>query len=560
MLKYLDKYQDIEELKGMSFDELENLIKDIKILILQRCKTIGGHLATNISNVESVVMLYKYFNPKKGYIVYDASHEGYTHKILTDRKEIFLDKLKVGTLLTPRESEYDYVGCSHVGVGTSYLCGMARSSDKPCVLYIGDGTLANGTSFEGLNQISQLNRNVVIVVNDNGITIMPNSGGIYKHLNKEFFNSFDLDYIEVKDGYDLKELDIAYKKAFSVNHPIVVHVHTIKGKGYIYSEKNPTKWHFCDDGFDILKGDNHYAEGKLLDVLDDTISDIMKMNDKVYAISTSMPDLGFGKKVQSFKHRYFDVGIEEEHAFVESCGISRTGCYPILGTYSTFSQRMYDMIMTCGTFDKINMTVLLHESGVKENNIFQNGMYDISMLNQSPHITELCPVTIEDIVSMLYYTISNEGIHFIRIPNGIEEIDNHKIYFDKNNAMKIINVTNSKIAFIGLGKSIYEAKKYSDKYHATLMCSTSNKIDFSIINILKNKKLIVTFEDGIVSGGFGDTINRYFALNDVKVLPIGISNYNYFGNPNDKNLIDIYKENNIDFNSVCKKIDNVMEG
>ena len=113
---------------------------------------------------------------------------------------------------------------------------------------------------------------------------------------------------------------------------------------------------------------------------------------------------------------------------------------------------MYDMIMTCGTFDKINMTVLLHESGVKENNIFQNGMYDISMLNQSPHITELCPVTIEDIVSMLYYTISNEGIYFIRIPNGIEEIDNHKIYFDKNNTMKIINITNSKIAFIELGK------------------------------------------------------------------------------------------------------------
>ena len=558
MLKYLDKYQDIEELKDMSFDELENLIKDIKILILQRCKTIGGHLATNISNVESVVMLYKYFNPKKGYIVYDASHEGYTHKILTDRKEIFLDKLKVGTLLTPRESEYDYVGCSHGGVGASYLCGFAKATDKPCVLYVGDGTLTNGTELEGLNQISQLKRNVVIIVNDNGITIVPSSGGIYKHLNREFFNSFGFDYIEVKDGYNLKTLDEAYAKAFSVDHPIVVHIHTVKGKGYIYSEKNPTKWHFCDEGFNILKGNNHYAEGKLLDVLDDTISDIMKRNENVYAISTSMPDLGFGKKVQSFGDRYYDVGMAEEHAFVESCGISLAGKYAILGTYSTFFQRMYDMVMTCGTFDKINMTVLLHESGIKENNIFQNGMYDISIINQSPQIVELCPITINDVVSMLYYTTSHNGIYAIRIPNGIEEIDSEKLYFDKNNSMKILSSDSTDLIFIGIGKSIYEAKKYSKKYKSTLICSTSNQLDKEILDKFKNSKLIVVFEDGIVSGGFGDKINRYFALDDVKVLPIGISNYNYFGNPNDKNIEDIYKENNIDFDSIRKRIDRVV--
>ena len=423
MLKYLDNYQGLDSLKNMTLDNLNGLINDIKILILKRCSTIGGHLATNIGNVESVVILYRHFNPKNGYIVYDTAHEGYTHKILTDRKDTFLDKLKVGTLVTPRESKYDYVGCSHGGVGASYLCGFAKATDKPCVLYVGDGTLTNGTELEGLNQISQLKRNVVIIVNDNGITIVPSSGGIYKHLNREFFNSFGFDYIEVKDGYNLKTLDEAYAKAFSVDHPIVVHIHTVKGKGYIYSEKNPTKWHFCDEGFNILKGNNHYAEGKLLDVLDDTISDIMKRNENVYAISTSMPDLGFGKKVQSFGDRYYDVGMAEEHAFVESCGISLAGKYAILGTYSTFFQRMYDMVMTCGTFDKINMTVLLHESGIKESNIFQNGMYDISIINQSPQIVELCPITINDVASMLYYTTSHNGIYAIRIPNGIEEID-----------------------------------------------------------------------------------------------------------------------------------------
>ena len=558
MLKYLDNYQGLDSLKNMTLDNLNGLINDIKILILKRCSTIGGHLATNIGNVESVVILYRHFNPKNGYIVYDTAHEGYTHKILTDRKDTFLDKLKVGTLVTPRESKYDYVGCSHGGVGASYLCGFAKATDKPCVLYVGDGTLTNGTELEGLNQISQLKRNVVIIVNDNGITIVPSSGGIYKHLNREFFNSFGFDYIEVKDGYNLKTLDEAYAKAFSVDHPIVVHIHTVKGKGYIYSEKNPTKWHFCDEGFNILKGNNHYTEGKLLDVLDDTISDIMKRNENVYAISTSMPDLGFGKKVQSFGDRYYDVGMAEEHAFVESCGISLAGKYAILGTYSTFFQRMYDMVMTCGTFDKINMTVLLHESGIKESNIFQNGMYDISIINQSPQIVELCPITINDVVSMLYYTTSHNGIYAIRIPNGIEEIDSEKLYFDKNNSMKILSSDSTDLIFIGIGKSIYEAKKYSKKYKSTLICSTSNQLDKEILDKFKNSKLIVVFEDGIVSGGFGDKINRYFALDDVKVLPIGISNYNYFGNPNDKNIEDIYKENNIDFDSICKRIDRVV--
>lgn len=558
MLKYLDNYQGLDSLKNMTLDNLNGLINDIKILILKRCSTIGGHLATNIGNVESVVILYRHFNPKNGYIVYDTAHEGYTHKILTDRKDTFLDKLKVGTLVTPRESKYDYVGCSHGGVGASYLCGFAKATDKPCVLYVGDGTLTNGTELEGLNQISQLKRNVVIIVNDNGITIVPSSGGIYKHLNREFFNSFGFDYIEVKDGYNLKTLDEVYAKAFSVDHPIVVHIHTVKGKGYIYSEKNPTKWHFCDEGFNILKGNNHYAEGKLLDVLDDTISDIMKRNENVYAISTSMPDLGFGKKVQSFGDRYYDVGMAEEHAFVESCGISLAGKYAILGTYSTFFQRMYDMVMTCGTFDKINMTVLLHESGIKESNIFQNGMYDISIINQSPQIVELCPITINDVVSMLYYTTSHNGIYAIRIPNGIEEIDSEKLYFDKNNSMKILSSDSTDLIFIGIGKSIYEAKKYSKKYKSTLICSTSNQLDKEILDKFKNSKLIVVFEDGIVSGGFGDKINRYFALDDVKVLPIGISNYNYFGNPNDKNIEDIYKENNIDFDSICKRIDRVV--
>ena len=558
MLKYLDNYQGLDSLKNMTLDNLNGLINDIKILILKRCSTIGGHLATNIGNVESVVILYRHFNPKNGYIVYDTAHEGYTHKILTDRKDTFLDKLKVGTLVTPRESKYDYVGCSHGGVGASYLCGFAKATDKPCVLYVGDGTLTNGTELEGLNQISQLKRNVVIIVNDNGITIVPSSGGIYKHLNREFFNSFGFDYIEVKDGYNLKTLDEAYAKAFSVDHPIVVHIHTVKGKGYIYSEKNPTKWHFCDEGFNILKGNNHYAEGKLLDVLDDTISDIMKRNENVYAISTSMPDLGFGKKVQSFGDRYYDVGMAEEHAFVESCGISLAGKYAILGTYSTFFQRMYDMVMTCGTFDKINMTVLLHESGIKESNIFQNGMYDISIINQSPQIVELCPITINDVVSMLYYTTSHNGIYAIRIPNGIEEIDSEKLYFDKNNSMKVLSSDSPDLIFIGIGKCIYEAKKYSKKYKSTLICSTSNQLNKEILDKFKNSKLIVVFEDGIVSGGFGDKINRYFALDDVKVLPIGISNYNYFGNPNDKNIEDIYKENNIDFDSICKRIDRVV--
>lgn len=557
-MRTLSMYNNISDLKNMNQKELQKLSMDIRVLIMKRCSTVGGHLATNLANVEMTMMLYRHFNPKNGYIVFDGAHQGYTHKILTDRKDVFLDKNKVGTPIMATESKYDTVTFGHGGFGASILCGLARFSDKPCVLFLSDGMLGNGIEYEGLCQLSTLKKNIVIVVNDNHHAILDNSGGEYKHIGKDFFNVLGFDYIEVKDGYDLKELDNAYELAFNSKVPIVVHVHTIKGYGYKFSKENPTKFHYVDTNFDMIKGDNHYADAEYLNIMDDYIYNLMQSNDKICAMTVAMPDVGFGKKVQSIKDRYYNVGITEEHAFAEACGLSLVGKYPIVGTYSTFLQRMYDGMLNIGEFNHVNMTILIHESGIRDNNIYQNGIYDISMINQMQNVVELLPTNIYEICDMIEYSIAHTGIFVIRIPNDVElRKENYQV--DKmDRYINIYPYDRNDLYVLSFGYNEI-SEQISEKYKCNLYYAPSNKLDYNFLNKIKDSKLLITIEDGIINGGAGEKISNYLSLNDIKVLNVGLKQYDYFNNPNNKTLGNIYKQNNMDIDSISKIIDGVLK-
>lgn len=557
-MSMLDKYKNISDLQNMDKKTLQKLSMEIRLLIMKRCSTVGGHLATNLANVEMTMMLYRHFSPNNGYIVFDGAHQGYTHKILTDRKDIFLNKDKVGTPIMATESKYDTVTFGHGGFGASVLCGMARFSNKPCVLFLSDGMLGNGIEYEGLCQLATLNRNVVVVVNDNNHAILNNSGGEYNYIGKDYFNVLGFEYIEVKNGYDLDELDNAYTKAFKINNPIVVHVHTIKGYGYKFAKENPTKFHYVDTNFDIIKGNNHYADSEYLNIIDNHIYQLMQNDDKICAMTVAMPDVGFGNRVQSIKDRYYNVGITEEHAFVEACGLSLAGKYPIIGTYSTFLQRMYDSMLNCGEFNHVNMTILMHESGIRDNNIYQNGVYDISIINQMQNAIELFPTNVYEICDMVTYTTQHKGIYIIRIPNDVD-LEKRNYTIDDLNKYIVINESKNTDLYVLCFGYNSNAQIISEKYNCNLYYAPSNQLDYEFLNDVKKSKLLITFEDGIVNGGIGNKISDCLSLDNVKVYNIGLRSYDYFNNPNNKNMEEIYKENHMDINSICKIIDGIIK-
>jgi len=226
MLRYLDEYKNVEDLMKMTDDELKWLSNNIRSFILQRGAKYGGHIGTNIGNIEMIVSLYSVINPKDSFVVYDGAHQKYTHTILLGKKDTFQDK--GNSIYDLTETEYDYVKFGHAGFGASILCGYARATDKQCILVLSDGCISTGIEFEGLNNLSTLNRNVVVVVNDNEHSIMENVGGIYKDISL-YLKSFGFEYIYVDDGYDISRLKTAYINAFKINKPTVVHVKTKKG-------------------------------------------------------------------------------------------------------------------------------------------------------------------------------------------------------------------------------------------------------------------------------------------------------------------------------------------
>ncbi len=584
---YLEKINSPEDVKKLSIGELNELSSEIRKILLKKLSEHGGHIGPNLGLVELTIALHYVFNSPKDKIVYDVSHQSYVHKMLTGRKDAFIDEKKyddVSGYSNPHESEHDFFTIGHTSTSISLACGLAKARDLKnekgnIIALIGDGSLSGGEAYEGLNNAAEEGTNMIVIVNDNDMSIAENHGGLYKNLRElretegkcenNFFKAMGFDYYYVSDGHNFEQLIETLKNVKDVNHPVVIHIHTIKGKGYAPAEENKELWHWGMP-FEIESGKSKFEAGNTEsydNMTAEYLLDLMKTNPKIAAITSGTPSVfGFYKERREKAGKQFiDVGIAEEHAVALASGIAKNGGKPIYGVYSTFIQRAYDQLSQDLCINNNPAVLLIFAASVYGmNDVTHLGLYDIAMIGNIPNMVYLAPTCKEEYFAMLKWAINqNDHPVSIRVPatgvveTGIEDTTD----YSKLNKYKVTK-KGKDVAVIALGDfySIGEkvVKKLSEQnqIEATLINPKYiTGLDESLLDSLKNDhKLIITIEDGMLEGGFGQKIASYYGTSDMKVKNYGIKK----GFPDRYVPEELLKENGISVEQITKDITFVL--
>lgn len=545
----LDKINSPQDVKELSLDEMETLASEIRNGILTRVNTIGGHLGPDLGIVEATIALHKVFNSPVDKFVFDVSHQCYPHKMLTGRKDGFANPLNtdISGYFNPNESEHDTFIIGHTSTSVSLATGVAKARDLKgenynVIALIGDGSLSGGEAFEGLNNASVLGSNIIIIVNDNEMSIAENQGGLYENLallretngkaELNYFKTFGFDYYYVENGNDIGDLIEVFESVKDTNKPTVVHIHTLKGKGYKPAEENK-EWghwtlpHFMDEKSETAAPVESYAS-----ITTDFILEKQKKDNTVITISPATPGAtGFGQDFRdALGKNYTDVGIAEEHAVAYSSALAKNGAKPVLSILSSFIQRTYDQLSQDLALNNSPATILVNWGAISEMDATHLGSFDIPLISNIPNIVYLAPTCKEEYLKMLDYAIEQtKHPVVIRVPFGavvssgkVDETD----YFLLNKFDVVEE--GSDIAIIGLGNFYHLGKKVkeqlkSQNINATLINPKFiTGVDENVLNKLKeNHKVVITLEDGCVDGGFGEKISRFYGNSDVKVLNFG---------------------------------------
>lgn len=551
---YLEKINYPSDIKSYSLDEMKELAKEMRTALLKKLSIHGGHCGPNFGMVEATIALHYVFNSPVDKFVFDVSHQTYPHKMLTGRAYGFLDESRYDDITgysSPEESEHDFFTLGHTSTSVSLACGLAKARDlkgekSNVVAIIGDGSLSGGEALEGLDVAAELGSNLIIVVNDNDMSIAENHGGMYQNLKLlrdtdgkaecNLFKSMNLDYVFVKDGNDLESLINAFERVKDTDKPVVVHIVTQKGKGFALAEKNKETWHWCMP-FDIETGKPKFTfDGEDYgSVTRDYLLDKMKKDKDVIAITSATPAVfDFDEETRKIAGKQFvDVGIAEETAVALASGIAAGGGKPVYPVYSTFIQRAFDQLSQDLCINNNAATLVVFAASVfGMNDVTHLGIYDIPMMSNIPNLVYLAPTTKEEYLAMLDWSVEqNEHPVAIRIP-CCEFISNgEKITKDFSKLNKYeVGQQGSDVAFIGLG-SFYplakEAAKLYEKKTGTKATVINpyyiTGVDDKLLTSLKlNHKAVVTLEDGILDGGFGEKIARFFGNSNVKVLNFGL--------------------------------------
>ena len=552
---YLEKINSPEDIKKLSIDEMKSLSSEIREVLLKRLSEGGGHIGPNLGVVELTVALHYVFNSPKDKFVYDVSHQTYAHKMLTGRKEAFINKEKykeVSGFSNPDESEHDFFKIGHTSTSVSLACGLAKARDLKdekdnIIAIIGDGSLSGGEAYEGLNNAAEAGTNMIIVVNDNEMSIAENYGGLYKNLKElresegkcecNFFKAMGLDYYYVSDGHNVEELVNTLSKVKDIDHPVVVHVHTIKGKGLKIAEENKENWHWgmpfvLETGESKFPGNNGENYN---DLTGKYLLEEMKKDKRVVAITSGTPTvLGFNKERREEAGRQFvDVGIAEEHAVALASGIAKNGGTPVYGVSSTFLQRTYDQLSQDLCINNNPAVILVYSASVYGmNDITHIGLYDIGMMSNIPNMVYLAPTCKEEYFKMLEWGMKQTSHPVaIRVPamgvveSGIEDTTD----YSKLNKYKV-NKMGKEVAVIALGdfyqlgESVVKKLSEENAIEATLINPKFiTGIDEELLESLKkDHKLVITLEDGILEGGFGGKISRFYGPSNMKVINYGV--------------------------------------
>lgn len=551
---YIENINSPADVKKLNIMQLNVLAEEMRHALLTRASRHGGHFGPNFGMVEAIIAMHYVFDSPKDKIVFDVSHQCYPHKMLTGRKDAYLYEEHyddVSGYTNPDESEHDFFTVGHTSTSISLACGLAKArdlngEDGNVIAVIGDGSLSGGEALEGLDFASELNGNMIIVANDNDMSIAENHGGLYANLKLlretngqaecNLFKAMNLDYIYVDKGNDIASLIEAFEKVKDTKKAVVVHINTLKGKGYAPAEQNKEEWHWHMP-FDIATGESLFKGGEP-DFSDASLEYLLKKMDEdksVVAITAGTPTvMGFTADMRAKAGKQFvDVGIAEETAVALASGIAANGGKPVFGVYSSFIQRAYDQITqdVCINGNAVTFTVFAG-SVYGMNDVTHLGLQDIPMLNSIPGLVYLAPVTKEDYIAMLDWSLTQNAYPVaIKIPGGsmISTCVPVTKDFSKLDTYEITK-KGSRVAILGLGTFYENAVKAAD------ILKSSHGIDATVINpyyisgidadtlneLKKDHAVVATLEDGYLEGGFGAKIAAFYGSSDMKVLNFGI--------------------------------------
>lgn len=549
---YIEKINGPEDVKKLNIEEMTALAEEMRHALLKRASIHGGHFGPNFGMVEAIIALHYVFESPKDKMVFDVSHQTYPHKMLTGRKNAYLYEEHYDDVTgysCPQESEHDHFTIGHTSTSVSLACGLAKARDlrgesANVIAIIGDGSLSGGEALEGMDFAAELDSNMIIVVNDNDMSIAENHGGLYSNLKLlretngqaecNLFKAMGLDYVYVDHGNDLRELIGAFKQVKDSKKPVVVHINTLKGKGYKPAEEHKEEWHWHLP-FDIETGKSHFPEVEdYSSVTCEYLIEKMKQDPTVVAITSGTPTiLGFTQEKRKQAGRQFvDVGIAEETAIALASGIAKGGGKPVYGVYSSFIQRTYDQISQDLCIDGNPATIVVYTGSVfGMTDVTHLGLQDIPMLSNIPGLVYLAPTTKEEYLSMLDWSVEQKEMPVaIKLPGGDMISDGREVTKDWSQ-LNTYEVTEkgSKIALIGLGTfyslALQTAEMLEKKgIHATVINPYYiTGLDKGLLEKLKaDHDTVVTLEDGILNGGFGEKIARFYGSSDMKVYNYGL--------------------------------------
>ena len=576
MSEILQKITDPKEIKDLDEKELEILAEDLREFLIESVSNTGGHFASNLGVIDLTVALFKNFDFSEDRIIWDVGHQSYAYKILTGRKDKFNTLRQYGGLCGfPKrtESEYDFFATGHSSTSLSSAAGMARAQrllgkDNKVIAVIGDGALTGGMALEALNDIGYRKDNLIIILNDNQMSICKNVGGLATYLNKlrmgvgynklksdigstldttsfgkrvknslsklkdgikkivvpsMYFEDIGLKYFGIVDGHNIRELNEVLSIAKNIKGPVIIHTVTKKGKGYELAEKNPNKYHGVSP-FDLGEGViSKFASRNYSSTFGEEMIKLAKNDDKVVAITAAMPD-GTGLKEfrEEFPDRFFDVGIAEQHAVTLAAGMAAEGLKPFFAVYSTFLQRAYDQVLHDVCIQKLPVTLCLDRAGlVGEDGETHQGIFDISFLSPMPNMTIVAPKCIDEMEVILKWASNFNAPLAIRYPRG-GDIDVNLKPLSKIEYGKWEKVQEGeKIAIVATGKMVQHAmiaaQKIKEEKNIDILIINATfikPIDKELLNSLsKDGFKIVTIEDNIKKGGFGEGVLEY--LNEI---------------------------------------------
>ena len=545
----LEKINNPEDLKKIDKGDLNKLADEMRELIIKKVNVTGGHMAPNLGILETTIALHYVFNSPVDKFVYDVSHQCYPHKILTGRKDGFCeekDYLKYTGYTAPEESEHDLFKVGHTSTSVSLACGVAKARDLKgenfnVVALIGDGSLSGGEALEGLNNAATFKSNFIIVVNDNEMSIAENHGGLYDNLRvlresegkseQNFFKTLGFDYCFLKEGNNIEKLIETFEGVKNINHPIIVHICTQKGHGLKQAEENKEMFHWVMPG--VLNSQPEVAQETYPSLALDYMLKKAKEDKGFVTVTAGTPGVfGLNSKIRTeLGEHYTDVGIAEEHAVAYCSALAKSGAKPIFNVMSSFVQRTYDQLSQDLCLNKSPITMLVHWGGISGADATHLCTFDIPLISNIPNMVYLSPTNKEEFLKMLEWSVEQTQYPVaIRVPNGLpvsmgEADDTDYSILNKYKVMK----EGQKVAVLGLGNFYSLASKVANEIKTQLGFEPTlinprfiTGVDTELLEKLKdNHDVVITLEDGVLDGGFGEKIARFYGNSDIKVLNYG---------------------------------------